>query len=103
MNGSTSTIEASFENAPSEYTVRSHYDPAQYRVSKFVYPKDTCFPGTMQPGKCFVIEGKCGYRFEGFSTTLMAGQYADLPGGDYEFRTIGDVSAEIVLVWSLPK
>ena len=55
----------------------------------------------MQPGWCYVLRGCCSYTFD-HRVELRESQFADLPGGNYEFEVIGDAPTDLVLVWELP-
>ena len=56
----------------------------------------------MKPAICYVLRGKCEYIFGSQIVVFSAGTWAELPGGDYTFRVLGDDEMETVLAWRLP-
>ena len=91
-----------FSGEPSETAIRNYYSSTEYRISKQSFPRNIKLPGKMIPGICFVLEGSCVYTFNNFSVLLNAGQFCELPGGQYEIEVLGERDFASVLVWKLP-
>lgn len=93
--------EDHFPGESSEDAIREQFvSPEDYRVSYFKYPVGTEFPGAMRPGTVFVISGKCDYNF-GEVLSVAAGQFTELPGGNYSFSVTSESPVELVLVWKI--
>lgn len=90
-----------FAGKPSEDILRSRFNPKEFRVSRSLYPPHDRFPGVMTSGTCYVLQGACRYTFGDSSVLLRAGEFCQLPGGDYEFEVVGPSAAEEVLVWDM--
>lgn len=90
-----------FAGAPSEATLRERFHPGAFRVSRSLYAPHDRFPGVMSRGTCYVLHGACRYTFAGEAVTVRAGEFCELPGGDYEFEVVGAAGAEEVLVWDM--
>jgi len=56
----------------------------------------------MKPATCYVLRGTCEYTFGSQTVVFSAGTWAELPGGDYTFRVLGELEMEAVLAWKLP-
>lgn len=76
--------------------------PERYRISEYRYPQGTKFNGNMRPGIVYTLEGECEYRFPSAAVHLRCGQYAKLPGGDYEVEALGSGELVVVLAWQVP-
>ena len=90
-----------FAGVPSEATLRERFPPGAFRVSRSLYAPHDRFPGVMTAGTCYVLQGACRYAFAGEVVTVRAGEFCELPGGDYEFEVVDPMGAEEVLVWDL--
>lgn len=87
-----------------EQSIRDVFVPAyQFRISPSKYPPATSFGGAMRSGKCFVISGACEFTCGDTSVALHAGEFAELPEGEYGFKVLGDRAVELVMVWRLPE
>lgn len=85
-------------------SVRSQYQPEErYRVSWRTYPAGASFNGWAQVGRHYIINGGCTIHVRGHSWNLAAGDFADLPEGDYQFSVTGELAVELVSVWELPE
>jgi hypothetical protein len=73
-----------------------------HRVSTSWYPAGSAFRGTTRSGTVYVFEGRCRYDLDGSSIELRAGQFADLPAGEYGFEALGSEPVLLVRVWKLP-
>lgn len=78
-----------------------HVPPSSHRISKFFYPIGTKFPGRMRRARAYVVSGQCVYTFHE-RIAISAGQFADLPEGDYTFEVVGLEELQVILVWRLP-
>jgi mannose-6-phosphate isomerase-like protein (cupin superfamily) len=84
--------------------VRLQFQPeARYRVSWNKYPEDTSFNGWSRAGRRYIISGSCRVSVAGQSWDLTAGDFADLPDGDFWFSVSGDSPLELISVWELPE
>jgi len=89
-----------------EEAIRQCFQPAdEYRVTLKRYPAETQFDGTMRQGTIFVVEGVCKIAFEGDSAPcelmVSAGEFVEVPGGNYELLVTGPGDLTIVCVWRL--
>lgn len=84
--------------------IRLQFQPeVRYRVSWNKYPAGASFNGWSRAGRHYIISGSCRYSIAGHVWDLTAGDFADLPEGDYWFSVTGDSSVEKVSVWELPE
>lgn len=91
-----------FEGEPSEATLRRHYDPKLYRVSKSNYsPRMQGFPGLMASGACYALQGACRHRFGQKEIILKAGEFCELPGGDFTLDVLSASPVVLVRVWDM--
>jgi hypothetical protein len=82
--------------------IKARHVPAEWhRVSQYRYPAGTRFSGTMRSAHCYVLSGRCIYRFSK-ETVLEPGTWTVLEEGDYELEVVGEQDLSIVLVWKLP-
>jgi hypothetical protein len=94
--------EDEYPGAPSIEAIRLLFVPPEhYRVSRSIYPPGTRFAGAMIEGLVFVIRGSCQFEF-GASFQIAAGEFAELPEGEYQFASSGESETELVMVWRLP-
>jgi hypothetical protein len=54
-------------------------------------------------GRLYVLAGKCSLAVGGWSVEIEAGNYADFPEGDFQFRVLGPQDVELVHVWEIPE
>jgi hypothetical protein len=74
--------------------------PARFRVSPSRYPVGSRLKLTAAAGLCFVIRGTCRLRCPE-PLLLRPGQYAALPGGDFELRVVGSEPVELIRVFEV--
>ena len=87
-----------------EDATRSIHTPAdQFRVSKSTYEANTKFSGSMKSGRCYVIQGRCLFKFSENEIIIESGQYADLECGKYKFQTLSELDTIVVKVWDLSR
>ncbi len=99
----TSRWDDHYNGSMSEYAIRNAFVPqTNYQISKSTYPSGTSFPGAARPGTCFVVQGACRYCFGDDSVDIAAGEFAELPEGEYTFCVIGDEELVMVRVWQIP-
>ena len=85
-------------------SIRRLFQPeSHYRVSWNTFPAGTAFNGWSRAGRRYIIDGGCTIRTAGHSWDLSAGEFLDLPEGDYLFSVTGESSVELVSVWELPE
>jgi quercetin dioxygenase-like cupin family protein len=84
-------------------TIRLLHRPGErFRVSPGRYDPGESFPEAARAGRRYVLAGSCSFTKGGEVWELRAGEFADLPGGQFEFRVLGDSPVELVSVWELP-
>lgn len=74
--------------------------PARFRVAPSRYPVGARLHLTSAPGLCFVVKGTCRLRCPE-PLLLKPGQYAALPGGDFELRVVGSEPVELIRVFEV--
>lgn len=82
--------------------IQSIFSHDHYRTSLKKYTKQITIPGAGKQGYCFVLQGECSFKFDNTIFNLKAGEYVELPSGDYYFSSSTDPT-EIVRVWDLSK
>lgn len=94
----------SAENGPLNVSViKTLHEPAgHFRVSPRRYPAGTSFVGAARAGRVYVLLGACYLAGDQWECCLAAGEFAELPAGDYRFRATGADGVELVRVWELP-
>ena len=76
-----------------EASVRARHQPAgHFRVSTRSCPAGTAFAGSMRACICYVLAGACRFTF-GEAVDLREGDVADLPGGEFQYETLGPAAA----------
>lgn len=73
----------------------------EHSVSCRKYPAGASFSTLMRAARCYVVAGECVVRSGDESTTLRAGDVAQLPEGTYRVQ-VGDAELRWVLVFALP-
>jgi hypothetical protein len=79
-----------------------HQPPEHFRVSPNRFLASTAFVGIGRAGRKYVMSGSCSFTIGASTWELHAGDIADLPAGEYEFRVLGEEPVEFVSVWELP-
>ena len=83
--------------------IRSLHTPVdRSRVSHSSFPRGTTFGGTALASRRYVLSGACVYIVGQTNWELHAGDIADIPRGDYQFRVLGSGPVKVVSVWELP-
>jgi hypothetical protein len=91
-----------FAGDPSEATLREHFKSVEFRVSRKVHEPHLRFYGLMTSATCYLLRGACRYTFDGKGSVLLrAGEFCELPGGDFLFESMGAAETEEVLVWNM--
>jgi glyoxylate utilization-related uncharacterized protein len=80
-----------------------HQPECDYRVSWNSHPAQTETSGTSRARCFYVLSGECEVAAGDTQWRLSAGEYADLPQGDYQLRVIGSNPLEFVSVWEVPE
>lgn len=95
----------SSENGPiSLATIQLLHQPAgHFRVSASRYPPGTRFPGASRAGRLYVLSGACIIAGKQWECHLIAGEFADIPAGEYQFQAHDTKETALVRVWELPK
>lgn len=84
--------------------IRNLYQPeSDYRISWNEYPPETDFGGWSLKRRLYVVNGSCSITVKEHSLNLIAGEFADLPEGDYYFAASSHSQVEIISVWEIPK
>jgi hypothetical protein len=76
--------------------------PERFRVSSSRYPAGTLFSGLSRAARQYILSGACSFAVGTSAWELRAGDIADTPEGEFEFRVLGHEPAEFVTVWELP-
>jgi hypothetical protein len=79
-----------------------HQPPGRFRISLSHCPAGKCITGAARAGRRYVLSGACLFSVAGITWNLEAGEFADLPAGNYEFRATSNRPVEFVSVWELP-
>jgi hypothetical protein len=88
---------------PSVEAIRALHQPAsRYRISPASYLAGTAFGGTARAGRKYVLAGACAFIVGPSTWELQAGDFADIPEGEYLLRVLGSEPVELVSVWELP-
>ena len=95
--------EASYGPMSLESIRRLFQPESRYRVSWNTYPAGAAFNFWTSAGRYYIIAGGCTISAAGHSWDLSAGEFLDLPEGDYLFSVTGESSVELVSVWELPE
>ena len=91
-------------DGPSLEAIQKLFSPSKdYRISKYEYPGGTTFPGFMQSGTCFVLNGRCRYSFDDQTVTIKTGDVIEFPSGNYRMAVQGDEKLTFVMVWNLAR
>ncbi|NMO17709.1 hypothetical protein HPC49_30795 [Pyxidicoccus fallax] len=84
-----------------EAAVRRRFQPEGfYRISSSRHPAGTRVGGRSREVTRFVLEGDCRISGDGYEATLVPGDFARFPGGEYVLETTAGV--HLVKVWRLP-
>lgn len=95
------TWDAKADGPLTQETLEAHFaPPARYRVLPSRYPVGSRLKLTAAPGLCFVVRGVCRLRCPE-PLLLRPGQYAALPGGDFELRVVGSEPVELIRVFEV--
>ena len=85
-------------------SIRRLFQPeSHYRVSWNRYPAGATFNGWWSAGRLYIIAGGCTMTTPEQSWDISAGEFLDVPEGDYLFSVTGESSVELVSVWKLPE
>lgn len=74
--------------------------PSRFRITPGRYPAGSRLKLSAAPGLCFVLRGTCRIRCPE-PLLLRPGQYAALPGGDFELRVVGAEPVELIRVFEV--
>jgi hypothetical protein len=80
-----------------------HSPSSHYRISPNSYNAGTEFVGRAQAGRIYVIAGQCTRVVGTWEAHLVAGTFADFPGGEFKFQVPGDQPVKLVHVWLIPE
>jgi hypothetical protein len=85
-------------------SIRRLFQPeSRYRVSWNRHPAGAAFNEWSAAGRRYIISGVCMIRGGEHSWTLSAGEFLDVPEGDYWFSVPEESPVELVSVWELPE
>ena len=79
-----------------------HQPSERFRVSPTQYPAGYKFSGIARAGRKYVLAGAFSITVGTSEWELQAGDIADLPEGEYQFRVMGSDPVNFVSVWELP-
>ena len=85
-----------------EYLTEQYGDKKKFRLTKRAYPKGTQTAWGTVAFKCFVLEGKCRWSLGDVRFDLAAGEYRDLPEGQYNFEVVGDSECKFFTAYLIP-
>jgi hypothetical protein len=104
MNFEPSKWDETLSGEMSLENIRELYQPEiHYRVSWNKYPSGTDFDGWSQSRRLYIINGSCLVTIKEQSLNLCAGEFSNLPEGDYHFNVPSDSQVELVSVWLIPE
>ncbi len=67
------------------------------------YPAGATFNGWSRAGRRYIISGGCRIESGEQTWELLAGEFLDVPEGDYHFSVCEESPVELVSVWELPE
>ncbi len=74
-----------------------------YRFYRHNYESRTQFPAAIRRNvRIYVFDGHCAYKQAEQRIDIKAGQYVDMPPGDYEFETL-ESSVKLMKVYLIPE
>jgi mannose-6-phosphate isomerase-like protein (cupin superfamily) len=103
MNEPTKWDEATCGPMSLESIHRLFQPESRCRVSWKTYPAGVAFDFWSAARRCYIISGACTIGVAGHSLTLSAGEFVEIPEGDYCFFVAGEAPIELVSVWELPE
>jgi hypothetical protein len=75
-----------------------------YRLYRGGYDVGVKFTDRLaRAGKVYVFEGSCTFKTDMGSVHVKAGEYVDLPPGDYEFEVPAESPVRLMNVYHLPE
>ena len=84
--------------------IRSLYKPEnRFFVRWNKYESEAEFSGASAARVFYLLRGSCEVKIADEIFHIRAGEYVDLPKGEYDFKVIGNVPVELVSVWELPE
>ena len=95
------TWDAAADGPLNQETLAARFaPPARFRIAPARYPVGCRLKLTAAAGLCFVVRGTCRLRCPE-PLLLRPGQYAALPGGDFELRVVGKEPVELIRVFEV--
>lgn len=85
-----------------EYLTEQYGDKTKFRLTRRAYPKGTRTVWGTVAVKCFVLEGSCRYSLGDVRFDIAAGEYCELPQGQYDFEVVGDSECVFFTAYLIP-